>query len=473
MAGMPAVTAPSLTSRISLLLALAVSVVLLATGYFLSKAVQAHFVESDRHMLTGKLELIRNLFARATDDPDFAILRRQLDDALVGHHDLTVVVADDRGGIWFTSASIGFPRALLDQAACPASDPEVTCLDDGLRQWARDGKHYRGLVAPLRAGNGAVHHVLAALDIEHHRLFMTRFHRSLALAMTLAALVTAALGWAATRHGLAPLRRIAGLASGMSADRLDHRLPEAGLPEELRRLADAFNAMLARLEESFQRLNQFSSDIAHELRTPVSNLMTQTQVALAGVRSPEAYREILYSSLEEYERMAQMIGDMLYLAQADQRLLKPGRQRVDLAAETRNLFEFFEAWAEERRVGLESTGAAVVAGDRLMLRRALSNLIANAVRHTAGGNAVRVVVSEQGGRATLSVENPGTDIPEEHLRRLFDRFYRVDPARQRGDGVGLGLAIVKSIVELHGGAIGITSDDGVTRFVITLPVAKE
>jgi two-component system heavy metal sensor histidine kinase CusS len=242
------------------------------------------------------------------------------------------------------------------------------------------------------------------------------------------------------------------------------------VPAEIQALVVAFNAMLARLEDSFRRLSEFSSDIAHELRTPVANLMIQTQVALTSARDIEKYREILYSNLEEYERMAQMIGDMLFLAQADNGLLKPSTGPVDLAAEVRGLFEYFDPWSQERCVTLALDGTAAVPGDRLMLRRALSNLLANAIRHTPAGQVMRVHLEADTESTRISVENPGTQIPPEHLPRLFDRFYRIDPARRRqGEGAGLGLAIVKSIVMAHGGTIGVTSTERGTRFVIVLP----
>lgn len=165
---------------------------------------------------------------------------------------------------------------------------------------------------------------------------------------------------------------------------------------------------------------------------------------------------------------------MLYLAQTDNGLLKPGLEKVSLANVIQDLFDYFEAWAEERAISLTLTGSATVSGDRLMLRRALSNLISNAIRHTPPGQTVQVSLAGHGDSATVSVENPGPEIPAEHLPRLFDRFYRADPSRQRkGDGAGLGLAIVKSIVDAHGGAIAVTSANQVTRFQLTLPTLAE
>jgi two-component system heavy metal sensor histidine kinase CusS len=443
---------------------------LLTTGYFLTHRVAAHLEEGDRYELNGKLELIRNLFRHANGQKALDLLPQQLDDALVGHHGLAVAVTDASGNIWFATSGADFPHTLLQDCQIRPT----RCTAGALRQWKQAGVSYRGLAVSITAGNGTPYTVAVALDIAHHERFMNTFRSVLAIAIALAALATAGLGWIVTRWGLSPLRQVTDMAAGVSAERLAERLPTARLPAELKPLATAFNAMLARLDDSFRRLSAFSSDIAHELRTPISNLMTQTQVALSSARGKDEYKEVLYSSLEEYERMAQMVGDMLYLAQTDNGLLKPGLEKVSLANVIQDLFDYFEAWAEERAISLTLTGSATVSGDRLMLRRALSNLISNAIRHTPPGQTVQVSLAGHGDSATVSVENPGPEIPAEHLPRLFDRFYRADPSRQRkGDGAGLGLAIVKSIVDAHGGAIAVTSANQVTRFQLTLPTLAE
>ncbi|MEQ1591387.1 MAG: heavy metal sensor histidine kinase [Thiobacillaceae bacterium] len=460
----------SLTARISLLFAVAASLVLLTTGYFLTQVVEAHFEEGDRHELSGKLELIQNLFKHASSQKQLDLLPRQLDDALVGHPGLAVVVTDAAGGIWFATTGADFPRTLLQGCQTQSQG----CVPGTLQQWKQAGISYRGMAVSITAGSDKPYTVIVAQDIQSHELFLSKFRTVLAIAITLAAFATAGLGWIVTRWGLFPLRQVTGTVASISAERLSDRLPATGLPAELMPLAAAFNAMLARLDDSFRRLSEFSSNIAHELRTPISNLMTQTQVALSSARDKDEYKEVLYSSLEEYERMAQMIGDMLYLAQADNGLLRPGLDKVNLANETQGLFDYFEAWAEARGVSLTLTGSATAPGDRLMLRRALSNLISNAIRHTPHGQTVRVSLARHDDKAIVIVENPGPEIPAEHIPRLFDRFYRVDPSRQRkGDGAGLGLAIVKSIVDAHGGSITVTSDDQKTRFQITLPASAK
>lgn len=456
----------SLTVRLSLLFAVCAASVLLGLGWVVARSVEHHFLELDRQEIEGKLALVRNLLAKVHTTEDLAALPRQLDDALVGHPGLAVTVLAPDGSVLFATG----------EAQVPTVGPGGANLGGG--QWIAwdDGEQsFRALTAGVPTGltTARPYTTAIALDISQHRRFMAKFRRTLALAIALAALITAALGWAVTRAGLRPLRRVTELAASLDASRLGARLPQARVPAEIETLVVTFNAMLARLEDSFRRLSEFSSDIAHELRTPVGNLMIQTQVALSNARRIEEYREILYSNLEEYERMAQMIGDMLFLAQADNGLLTPSTAAVDLATEVHGLFDYFDAWSEERGVTLALKGTAPpVPGDRPMLRRALSNLLANAIRHTPSGQGVRVYLETDTQATRIAVENPGAAIPAEHLPRLFDRFYRVDPSRRRqGEGAGLGLAIVKSIVDAHGGTIGVTSSDRRTRFLIALPKA--
>jgi len=304
------VKALSLTARLSLLFALCAATVLLGLGWVVARSVEDHFLGLDRHEIEGKLALVRNLLVKAHSPEALAALPRELDDALVGHPGLAVTVLAADGSTWFSTGGRKIPPVLIDGANLAGAS---------LVAWQEGALWYRGLMAPAPTGlaENPPFRVAIALDISHHRHFMAELRRTLALAMALAALVTAALGWAATRAGLRPLGRLTALVGSLEASGLGARLPQTRVPAEVETLVVAFNAMLARLEDSFRRLSGFSSDIAHELRTPVSNLMVQTQVALSGTRTGDQYREVLYSSLEEYERMAQTIGDMLFLAQAD------------------------------------------------------------------------------------------------------------------------------------------------------------
>lgn len=451
----------SITLRLTLLFAAASTTVLLALGLLIGNTVEQHFVEQDMDLMTGKLHLAGHLLEKVHTPAALDALPAQLEDALVGHHDLAIVVRSAAEQTLFATGAANFPPALLARSA--VSNPPQPLV------WSEPGSSgrqpRRGISALLSTGIPGWQPVLVAVavDITHHEHFMDSFRRTLWLFVAGAAALAGLLGWAAVRRGLAPLQAIREGAAGVTASRLDYRLALDAVPVELAELAQTLNEMLARLEDSFRRLKDFSSDLAHELRTPISNLMTETQVALTRARNPEEYREVLASNAEEYERLARMIGDMLFLAQADNGLLVPSREPVDLANEVRELFDFFDALAEEKSLRLSLTGSGQVAGDRLMLRRALANLISNAIRHTPTGGSIRVRIAATDGGTTLEIENSGEPIAPEHLTRIFDRFYRADPSRHRSnEGAGLGLAITRSIVQAHGGEISVRSTaDGV------------
>ena len=440
----------SITARLTLLFAAAATAVLLALGLLIGDAVEQHFVEQDMEVLSGKTQLAANLLAQLRSPVDSSALLRQLDDSLVGHHGLAVVVLDAEGKRVFATPNAAFPDVMLNPAA-GSSKP---------RSWTQAGQPWRGMVTLLPTGNRESPPMLVAVavDISHHEHFMESFRRTLWLFVAIAAILVGFLGWVVVRRGLAPLQAMRRDAASVTANRLDTRLSLDAVPVEHAELAESLNQMLARLEDSFQRLKDFSSDLAHELRTPISNLMTQTQVALTRARSADEYREVLVSNAEEYERLARMIGDMLFLAQADHGLVVPSREPVDLALQVRELFDFFDALAEEKGLQLTLTGSGQVSGDKLMLRRALANLISNAIRHTPAGGSIRVGIEACNEGTRLSVENSGEPIPQEQMSRIFDRFYRGDASRHGGgEGAGLGLAITRSIIRAHGGEISVRS----------------
>jgi len=454
----------SVTTRLTLLFASVSTAVLLLLGLLVGALVERHFEEMDSDLLDGKLELVRHAIAGAQDAGGWTALQTRLDAALVGHHGLSVAIWSAAGDAVYVTAGAEFPAALRLAPSVPGGRPE---------KWsAADGRLQRGVSARASTGVASAAPLVIAVstDLSHHEHFMASFRVALWSVVVVAALVSGALGWLVARKGLAPLRAICREAAGITADRLDRRLAADTVPPELAEVAQTLNAMLARLEESFRRLSDFSSDLAHELRTPVSNLLTQTQVTLSRARPLPEYQEVLASNVEELERLSRTIADMLFLAKADSDLLIPNRERVDLAHEVASLCEFYEPLAEEKQLALRCSGAAFVTGDRLMLRRAIANLLANALHHAPRQGHVAVYVEEFAGMAQVGVDNDGEAIAAEHLPRLFDRFYRADPSRQQGaEGSGLGLAITRSIARTHGGEVSVCSDAQSTRFQLRLP----
>ena len=454
----------SITRRLTLLFVTASSVVLLALGIVVASSVEKHFEQQDKEVLSGKMELVRYALKTFKSQDDLTRISRVISDSLVGHHGLELIIFGTDHALMFATPKPHFPFDLMATQAAKSPYRPMT--------WEMGGQSYRGIAAELPTGISAHSKVVVAvaLDIAHHQAFMRSFLQTLWVFVAGAAVLTGVLGWAAARRGLAPLRAMREQTLVVTAQQLSHRLPVESVPLELAELAQSLNDMLARLEEAFLRLSEFSSDIAHELRTPVSNLMTQTQVALSRARSADEYHGILESNAEEFERMARMISDMLLLAKAENGLVVPNRQVVHLAAEVQSLFDYYDAVAEEKQLKLRLEGDGEVSADRLMLRRALGNLLSNAVRHSAVNTTLQVNIRSSAHAISIAMKNTGDAIPAEYLDRVFDRFFRVDPSRQRSsEGTGLGLAITKSIVLAHGGTIDAGSADGVTTFSISLP----
>lgn len=458
----------SLTLRLTLLFGIAAAIVFSGFGWFIERSIDRHFSEEDVAELRVIARTVSQALSARDSENNPAIFAQRFNDILVGHHGAVLHVVGRNGRTLFASHS-GPNLATLTSSA------QRDKRNDSLRRWRDENHVYSVLTKHLHnqaaTDASADYTISVAVAIDNHLRFIEKFRRTLWLMITSGIVVTGLMGWIAVRQGHAPLHNIVNQIRHISASELNTRIPPETVPYELNDLAISFNEMLERMEEAFQRLSNFSADIAHELRTPVTALLTQTQVALSQPRDIDEYREILYSNIEEFERMAQMIGDMLFLAKADNGLYVPDSVEIDLTKEAQSLFEYYELWAEERGVSLILEGSATVSGDKLMLRRVLSNLLSNAIRHTPVDKTVRVILHKTSDQSvSITVENPGPPIPPEHIPRLFDRFYRADASRQRsGDGVGLGLAITKSIIDIHGGKIEVGSTSECTRFQITLP----
>lgn len=456
---------PSLTKRLTLLFAASATLALLLMGAVTAVLVDRHFDELDTESLRGNLAFLTDTVARLRDPREIADLREQLASAFAGQPALSVALLDPDGGVIVSWGALDVGTMLRDNRIVAPGHSTTLVAPSGhlLRVLTQQARTQGEGAAPLLAA--------AATDMSMHEKFGHSFQAALWSLVVITTLLAGVLGWISARRGLMPLQRMRRNAAAITADRLDRRLDSASIPEELAVVVDTLNAMLARLQESFERLSGFSSDLAHELRTPVANLLTQTQVALSRARTPEQYRDVLASNGEELERLGRTISDMLFLAKAENALAVPARESVDLYRQAREVLDFYDALAAEKDVRLTLAGAGTVIGDTLMLRRAISNLLSNAIRHTPPGGSVTVQIDGDGAAAvTLSVENTGEPIPPEHLTKVFDRFYRVSDSRSRAyEGSGLGLAITRSIALAHGGTVAAESRGGLTRFALTLP----
>jgi len=298
------------------------------------------------------------------------------------------------------------------------------------------------------------------LDVSDSRRLLEAYRTKLAGVVGLAILLSAGIGFMLTRRGLAPVRAIAAEIGRINAEKLHQRIADDAWPAELRALAENFDTMLARLEQSFEQLTRFSSDIAHEFRSPVNNLVAAASVTLARARTPLEYQQTLEVVVEEGSRLSRMVASMLFLARADNAEQHVHLERVALAGEFQKLIEFYEIAADEQGVTLEARAEGQLMADPLLLRRALSNLLTNALRYTPRGGTIRLLGTATPDAVIIAVSDTGSGIEARHLPHLFDRFYRADAARSSTDSTGLGLAVVRSIAELHGGSAGVTSSPG-------------
>jgi two-component system heavy metal sensor histidine kinase CusS len=476
----------SLTAQISLSIAV-ISIALVAgSGLLINRLATRELREGNELIMFANLAMLREDLAAAgfdlTQTPQRLVKRIDLQ---LGH--LHMALLDAQRQVIAASERFEIPLAALPKNPMAVDDlpagiehADVRALSKVLGPlttvWTSpDHRSFRLLFAriPVPAGSLAGEGTRTLLVVFAYELTQTReiVKNELQIfvgTLLIGALAAGALGvWIARRIVAGP-RRLAAAANRISERPMSERLSVADTPTELVESTHAFNRMLDRLEASFRRLSEFSSDLAHDLRTPINNLLGEAQVTLAKPRSADEYRAVLESAVEDYERISRLIENMLFLARADDPHAATQRRWVDLQPVLERGRGYFEMLAEERGVALElrmhgpEPAWQQVWADETMLIRALGNLVSNALRYAPRGSAVVVETTpHDGGGCTLEVSNDGPPIAQAHLERVFERSFRVDESRSgSAAGSGLGLAIVKSIMDLHGGSASVISGAG-------------
>lgn len=437
--------AHSIAGRLAAMFGLAVALVSTVAGFALFAFQSAELDRHKREELSARFDMVERMARRSADPGKFS---QKLVDftALDGSLYFAVDSTDPR----YRVGSDFLRRAEWDVAG------------EGFSGVAVDGRRYLALArtVPL-GGTGQDVRLIIASTREH--LDSTRTALALGiLVMSLVAIAAvSALGWILARRSLQPVDRLSLHARTIGADNLSTRLPTGELPVELSGLVLSLNAALDRVEDAYLRLFSFSSDVAHELRTPLANLIGATQVALSRPRPAPELEEVLQSNLEELDRLRRIISDMLFLARADQGELAANLVASSLAAETAKTAEFLEMIMEEAGFTLEIAGDAVAPIERALFGRAVTNLLDNAVRHGVRPGRVTVSIRERADQVSIGVSSPGGPIEAAHLGRIFDRLYRIDPSRTDGeDSNGLGLAVVKAVACMHRGTVFAHNESG-------------
>lgn len=451
----------SITARLALLFAAVTVVTFAAVGTYLYQALAQQLERRDDRELIGKVMLARHLLREAPSIGDVLHDPHPFIDAVFGHPGLILRLMGPDGRVLVQSTPPS--RALLP---LPVSVPaERNPLASDIGNWQSAAGMGRLVTATGHVGEGmpesAPVTIVIAREGSNQAGLLQEYGRNLFLAVGSGALLAAIFGFLIVRLSMRPLRSVIGKANDISTLRLNTRLTVDGAPTELRELGTAFNAMLDRLEDGVQRLSRFAADLAHDLRTPINTLMVETQVALARPRSIDEYQTLLVSNTEEYEQLARMIENTLFLARADNAQLALHQEKLSTRIEFDRICSYFEGPAEEAGVSLTAQIADVsVCADPILFQRAVSNLVSNAISHTPRGGTVHLAASESLQGTDVSVDNSGPGIAPQHLPHIFDRYYRADAARSASpQSTGLGLAIVRAIMQLHRGEVDVNISD--------------
>ncbi|MHB9841933.1 heavy metal sensor histidine kinase [Paraburkholderia terrae] len=452
----------SLLKRLTLAFSTVAILVFALTGAFLYNALSTELQRRDDIEIGGKL----NQFLQLARDTGSAQAVRNnpsvFHEVLLSHPGVYLAIFDRYGAVLLQHSD----RSPVDLAATPVAhrpNAPYACEPPGIGP-------SRCVFADETLPSGDSVRVLLVRAAADRQSLLESYRIDIWLAVAVGATLVGALGYAVARRGFSPVRSIGRQTSRIEAHNLSERLDIEGGPIELQDIAFSVNRMLDRLERAFVRLSQFSSDLAHDMRTPLANVISSSQVTLSRTRTTEEYEALIDSNIEECERLQRMIENMLFLARTDnaQQLIKVAE--FDAADELRRLASYFQGLAEEAGVQIAVEGNARIAADGTLFRRAVSNLISNALDHAFTGSSVELSSFDSPKYAVVEVTNQGHAIAPEHVDRIFERFYRVDASRHgSARNAGLGLAIVKSIMELHRGKVDVASYGQRTTFTLYFP----
>lgn len=443
-------------ARLTLLLGAIALLVSSLAGATLFWALKREVQRQELTEIAGKLELIQHLIDMQDDAPAAHHLDATLDNMRAGHGNLDIWINDAAG------------RPIYGQQA-----PRVLQTLPGQQLLLENaaGMRMRGLQVPLDTRSLPGARMIVAVSTRASSQFLYAYGSALLLICALWIGATVVLAAWAVRRTLAPAKRLSAQAARIQPDNLALRLPTTGIDRELLDFVHSFNRSLDRLQNAYQQMEGFNADVAHELRTPLATLINGAQVMLSAPRSTNELREALASNLEELEALKTLVNDMLFLARADRGEAAADLVPTWLEQEIARVANYYEAMLEEQGLQLQQSGSAQVQANPGLIRRALANLISNAIKAAPPGGLIRISCASDHRHATLHVHNPGTPIPAADLPRIFDRFFRLNQARNpRSEGHGLGLAIVRAIALMHGGQVHATSDRNGTEIGLTLPV---
>lgn len=458
----------SIARRLTLLYVTATALLLVLAAAYLYWSQVNNLEREDGDFLVSKIQNCRRVLEEHPDDARLLVneIQTEAADSLPRYFERLM---DGDGRVLLETT--GMSQILLASSFPTAAPGENS--NSGTSTAMAAGKTWFLMSGTARASveRGRARIVQVALDVSSEQALIAGYRWKLLTVVLLGILFSAIAGMYVARRGLHPLKEITQATERITVNQLHDRIVANGWPSELASLAQSFDRMLDRLEDSFKRLSQFSADLAHELRTPINNLRGEAGVALSQSRTSEEYRRTLESSLEEFARLSRLIDNLLFLARAESPEAGISSTRFDARQALEAVRDYYEALAEDRGVELRCDGEGEVMADPVLLRQAVSNLLSNALNCTPCGGRVLIRASRNNGNFNIIVSDTGSGISPHHLPLIFDRLYRVDAARsQNSNGAGLGLAIVKSIMTLHRGSATVQSELGKgATFTLSFP----
>jgi two-component system, OmpR family, heavy metal sensor histidine kinase CusS len=439
----------SIASQLILLFTLAAALLLACgLGVFYWIVVRHTFAE-DNAFLADKVSALSADFNQGGPDMVAAEMKaRQAGE----HAAYWIRLLDPQGR---TFAETPGMNQLLPQGVFPPAQASTAILGSPKDYHARTKLF--SLVALNREFGGQTYTIQVAQDRSSDEQFERNFAVLFIILLSASVLASTLIAITVTKRGLRPLEEMTQSLGRIGPTHLKERVAPNEWPRELQPLAVAFDEMLKRLDDSFTRLSQFSADLAHELRTPIANMLGEAQVVLTRDRTAGEYRETIESAIGECERLSGIVDNLLFVARVDAAREPVARKRFDARAAVEKIAAFYQTIADDRHVAIRCRGKGEIYADPALFERAVGNLVDNALRFTPENGSIEIALAKHDADFEVAVSDSGCGIAPEHLPRVFDRFYRAEPSRG-SDGAGLGLALVKSIVDLHGGSARIESE---------------
>ncbi len=457
----------SIKVRLTLFYSFATAVLLIITALFLYSTTIHIMHRANQQFLSDEIDVLKNLLENKPDD--LLALQQEVDEkpyttTSSEYHFYIRILNQEKAILLETphfSTLLKNANLFNRRAAVKKQSAWWTVSKDKQYVLMQQLAHFGKTKTPVL--------IQVALDVSYQQNIISKYSKTLILTLLLTMIIAIFIGYFIAKRGMSSLYGLLDATTKITGTSLHQRIDPKSWPKELKKLGLAFNQMLERIETAVLHLTQFAGDLAHELRTPVNNLMGQTEILLSQSNSITEYRQVMESNLEELQRIAHIIENILFLARAENPKLDIKKEQVSVQQEIKLIIEFYQAMADEKEITILQKGDALLFVNAIMFRRALSNLLSNALKYTEKGGVIEFSVKEKTDVVKITLRDSGIGIAPEHLPKIFHRFYRVDSARARAQGgIGLGLAIVKSIIDLHHGTISFTSEvnHGTTAVVI-------